>query len=232
MVKEVLVSGKLDTKDVMAFMVNHNYSRVGGALTGIAGVVSLIASPILFLQGDKTTAIALALVAFMYAIATPLGFYTKARRQMRMNPVFKNKMTFRFTEDTLKVQLYTGASEIPWPDVFRIKFLKAQVLVYLKENHALILPIANFACDDDLALVRDFVERNQLGIPKPRRVAEVKEAMDAAERPKEAIEEAAAPEAEGTETTEPVEVTQAVQKEAIEAPRQEEAEEDPHDENL
>lgn len=231
MVKEVLVSGKLDTKDVMAFMVNHNYSRVGGALTGIAGVVSLIASPILFLQGDKTTAIALALVAFMYAIATPLGFYTKARRQMRMNPVFKNKMTFRFTEDTLKVQLYTGTSEIPWPDIFRIKFLKAQVLVYLKESHALILPVANFACDDDLALVRDFVAQNQLGVPKPRRNADVTEAMEAAEGPEEAIEEAIAPEVEGTETPE-VEAIQTVQEEATAAPLQEEAEEDPHDENL
>lgn len=170
MVKEVLVTGKLTTKDVTTFMFYHNYSRLGGALTGIFGVIGLIIAPLMFWLGDLTMAAAFGIVALMYGIVTPLGFYTKASRQMRMNPVFKNTMSFRFTSDELKVRLYTGASEILWQDVYRIQVLKEQVLVYLKESHALIIPVRNFENEGDLQLVKDFVERNKLAVPKTRRL--------------------------------------------------------------
>ncbi len=170
MVKDVLVSGKLDSTDVVRFMFYHNYSRIGGALTGLFGLAGILISPIMFLTGDMTSGIILALVGFMYGLFTPLGFYTKAKRQIRMNPVFKNKMTFKFTSDMLKVQLYTGASEILWQDVYKIKSLKDQMLIYIEETHALIVPFRFFACEDDVALVEDFVQRNRLGITKNRRL--------------------------------------------------------------
>lgn len=170
MVKDVLVSGKLDTPDVVRFLFYHNYSRLGGALTGLFGLIGLVLSPIMFLTGDMASGIILALVGFMYGIFTPLGFYTKARRQIRTNPVFKNKMTFKFTSDMLKVQLYTGASEILWQDVYVIKSLRDQMLIYIEETHALILPLRYFACEDDVALVKDFVQRNQLDLAKNRRL--------------------------------------------------------------
>lgn len=170
MVKEVLVSGKLETSDVVKFMFYHNYSRLGGLLTGIFGLLGLIISPIMFVTGDMISGAILALIGFMYGIFTPLGFYTKARRQIRMNPVFKNKMNFRFTSDFLKVQLYTGASEVVWQDVYRIKSLKSHFLIYLKENNALIVPFRYFPCEDDVELVKDFAHRNELDIPKNRRL--------------------------------------------------------------
>lgn len=170
MVREVIVTGKLDVSDVMTFMFHHNYSRIGGAITGVFGGVSIIAAPIMFLTGDKVSGIILVLVALMYGIITPLGFYAKAKRQLRMNPVFKNDMTFRFGSDDLQVDLYTGQTTILWQDVYQIKVLKKQLLIYLKEANALILPLRNFVAEEDIELVKDFIVRNQLDVPHTRRL--------------------------------------------------------------
>lgn len=170
MVREVIVTGKLDVSDVMKFMFHHNYSRTGGALTGIMGVISIVVAPFMFLTGDMVSAIILSLVGLMYGILTPLGFYTKASRQIRMNPVFKNDMTFRFGSDDLQVNLYTGQTTLLWQDVYQIKVLKTQLLIYLKEANALILPLRNFVSEEDIELVKDFIVRNRLDIPHTRRL--------------------------------------------------------------
>ena len=170
MVKEVVVTGKLEVADVLSFMFYHNYSKIGGALTGIFGIVGIILGPVMLWMGAITSGVILTLVGFMYAVATPLGFYTRAKRQLRTNPVFKNIMTFRFGSDDLKVELFTGNSAMLWQEVFRIKVLKKQILVYVKEAQALIIPIVNFDSSDDLQLVKDFVARNHLEVPHNRRL--------------------------------------------------------------
>jgi len=170
MVRDVIVTGRLDVLDVVKFMFHHNYSRVGGAITGVLGVLSMIVAPIMFLTGDVVSGIILCLVGLMYGIVTPLGFYRKARRQIRMNPVFKNDMTFRFGRDDLEVNLYTGKTLILWQEIFRIKVLKTQMLIYIKEANALILPLRNFGSEEDIELVKDFITRNQLEIPHTRRL--------------------------------------------------------------
>lgn len=170
MVKEVVATGKLDVIDVVSFMFYHNYSTIGGALTGIFGVVGLIAAPIMLITGDITSGVILAFVGLMYGILTPLGFYTRAKRQIKTNPVFKNTMTFSFGSDELKVELYTGITEILWQDVERIKVLKNQILVYLEASQALIIPVGNFENIEDVQLVKDFVQRNHLNLPHSRRL--------------------------------------------------------------
>ena len=170
MVKEVLVSGKLTYRDVLEYMFYHNYTRLGGALTGVAGIVSLLAAPWFLYQRDWVVGGLLTFIALAYGVLTPLFFYGRSRRKMRTNPVFKNKMTYRFTSDMLRVQLYTGDTDILWQDIHCFRFTRNLVLVYLKGNNALIIPVRHFACDDDLVLVKEFVERNHLAIPKHRRL--------------------------------------------------------------
>lgn len=170
MVKDVVVTGRLNVKDMMTYLLYHNYSKLGGILTGVFGVVGMIGAPIMFYTGDNISGAVLALVGFIYGIYTPMSFYSRARRHLRTNPVFKHDMTYIFTSDALKVAIYTGKNEILWQDIFRIKILRSQVLIYLKEKQALILPVRNFESTEDLHLVKNFVERNHLAIPHNRRL--------------------------------------------------------------
>ncbi len=120
MVKEVVVSGKLTVKDLFTFLIYHNYSSIGGKLTGALGLLGLILAPVLLFQKDLLTGLVFAAVALMYVVITPLDFYSKALRQLRSNPVFKNKMTFAFSDASLRTTMYTGASEIVWTDIVKI----------------------------------------------------------------------------------------------------------------
>ncbi len=170
MVREVKATGMIDTKDVMSFMIYHNYSTIGGLLSGICGVIGIIISPVMFMMNDLISGFILAGMGLVYGIVTPIGFYSRTRRYMRTNPVFKHPMTFVFTSDDLKIDLYTGISEIPWQELYQVKVLKKHMLVYVEKNNAFVLPVANFSDEEDVVLVKDFIKRNKLEIPKMHRL--------------------------------------------------------------
>ncbi|PKM57427.1 MAG: hypothetical protein CVU98_06140 [Firmicutes bacterium HGW-Firmicutes-3] len=172
MAKEIKVSGKLIVKDVVAFMFYHNYSRWGGRLTALLGVLGLILAPIFLMNKDILSALIFAFLAFAYIVVTPLDFYAKARRQIHMNPVFKNKMTFIFEDDLLRVKLYTGASQVAWQEVTKVVMLKEIIFVYLQDNHALIIPKRNFLKKDDYEVVGRLIEEKKLSIHKDKRMEE------------------------------------------------------------
>lgn len=170
--KDIIASGKLTVKDLLSFLFYHNYSRIGGKLTGVLGLIGLVAAPVFFYLGDTISAIIFAVVAVMYVVITPLDFYSKALRQVKTNPVFKNKMTFTFRDEGLRAIMYTGLTELEWDDVIRVVVRNAYFYVYLKETHALIVPKENFACIDDVELLEDFIEDNELGLHINKRMKE------------------------------------------------------------
>jgi hypothetical protein len=170
MAKEIKVSGKLIVNDVVTFMFYHNYSRWGGRLTALLGMAGLILAPIFLINKDILSALIFAFLAFAYIVVTPLDFYAKARRQIHMNPVFKNKMTFIFEEDLLRVKLYTGASEIAWQDVIKVAMLKEIIFVYIQDNHALIIPKRNFLKKEDYDVVKRLIEEKKLSLHKDKRM--------------------------------------------------------------
>lgn len=169
MVKEVMVSGKLTLKDMMAYQLYHNFSQVGGVFTGIFGLSALVFAPVMFIARDWIMAALLLTVALMYAVYTPLAFLSRAKRKI-VHPVFKNTMTFRFGEEKMKIQLYSGSSEVLWEDVYQIRFFRDWVFIYLEPNQALILPGRFFVCEDDLLILKEFVNAEGLGIAKLKRM--------------------------------------------------------------
>lgn len=170
--KTIIISGKLDKKDILAFLFSHNYSRLGGKLTALAGIIALVLAPVFIYKGNLATGLILCIVALMYTVATPLDFYFKASRQMRVNPVFKNKITYILSEEDFEVKLYTGASKVSWEKVIKVTELKNQFLIYLKEKHAMIVPKKNFACVDDVELLKEFIQEKKLGINLKKRMEE------------------------------------------------------------
>lgn len=168
--KEIVVKGKLETKDVLSFLLHHNYTSIGGMLTGILGVIGLIAAPIFFLSGDNMSGAIFTLFAFMYVIYTPLGFFSKASLQMRTNPVFKNEMTFKFTEEQLKVKLYTGVTAVEWKQIVKVVVSKKHIYIYIQEANALIIPKSNFSSEEDIKEVEAFVIEKQLSLNIKKRL--------------------------------------------------------------
>lgn len=178
MIKEVIASGKLSVKDLSSFLFYHNYSRIGGKLTGAMGVVGFILAPIFFLQKDMLTGVVFAIMALMYGVFTPLDFYSKAKRQLRTNPVFKNKMTFVLTDTVLRTTMYTGASELEWDDIIKIIVRKDYYYIYIKEDHALVVPKRNFACVDDIQIFEEFIDDKGLDIHVKKRLEVVEDVRD------------------------------------------------------
>lgn len=178
MIKEVMASGKLTVKDLFLFLIYHNYSRLGGKLTGILGLIGVVLSPIFFLMGDKISGIVFAIVALMYLVITPLDFYSKALRQLKSNPVFKNKMTFVFSDEGVRATMFTGVSYLEWDKIIRVIVRKEYFYVYIKESQALIIPKNNFACLDDADILEEYIKDNALAMYVQKRVKEEENASE------------------------------------------------------
>lgn len=200
MIKDVMASGKLTTKDLMLFSIYHNYGTLGGKLTGAFGVGGLILAPIFYLLGDSVTAIIFGLAALMYVVITPLDFFSKAKRQIRSNPVFKNKMTFIISTENLQSIMYTGSSHIVWSEVVKVVEVNDYFFVYVKEKHALVIPKSFFACLDDVDIFKEFILDEGLDIHIKKRYGDdVEEAADTMVESEELSDEIESVEAEPDE---------------------------------
>jgi hypothetical protein len=79
-------------------------------------------------------------------------------------------MTFIISEDTLKVKLYTGSSELNWDEVIKVVPLKDVVLVYIQDAHALIIPKRHIKSAEDSDRILKLIVDKNLRLTREKRI--------------------------------------------------------------
>ena len=76
------------------FMLYHSYRNFQGVFGTFLGAAVLILAIMTF--GDVSTGYTILYLAFavIFLVYTPLGLYTKAKRQVAMTPAFKKPITY------------------------------------------------------------------------------------------------------------------------------------------
>lgn len=138
--KEVKFSVQVTVKDMFAFLMHHSYR--GGALIADAivtfGAIGLLIAG--FGKGDPVKTVALIFVAMLFTVVHPLQLYSKARKQVTKNEVFKKPLNYVLTEEGITLSQGAESQSITWADVFQVKEYKSQILVYTGRVYAFIWP--------------------------------------------------------------------------------------------
>jgi len=149
--KEVKFSVQVTVKDMFAFLMHHSYS--GGALIADAivtfGAIGLLLAG--FGQGDPVKTVALILVAMLFTVIHPLQLYSKARKQVKNNEVFKKPLDYVLNEEGITLSQGEQSQSITWADVYRVREYKSQILVYTGRIYAFVWPKRELAeCENEV----------------------------------------------------------------------------------
>lgn len=155
----VEASVQMTEKDLFKFMMYHAYSKIGGMLTLIFSLISLIMIPYAFIAWkDLFMAGVFLLVVIMYLVITPLNMYSQSKRQVQTNPVFKRPLTFYISEELLTIHQYTGEVKFTWEQIYKVKVTKSNYLFYMNLQQAFILP-KEAVDEDDIELLHQIIDK-------------------------------------------------------------------------
>ncbi len=138
--KEVKFSVQVTVKDMFSFLMHHSYrggSLIADAIVTFGAIGLLLAG---FGKGDPVKTVALIFVAMLFTVIHPLQLYSKARKQVKNNEVFKLPLDYVLTEEGITLSQGEQSQSITWADVYQVKEYKSQILVYTGRVYAFIWP--------------------------------------------------------------------------------------------
>ncbi len=146
---EVKFSVQITVKDMFLFLVHHSYrgvSLLADAIVTFGAIGLLLAG---FGKGDPVKTVALIFVALLFTVVHPLQLYSKARKQVKGNEVFKKPLDYVLNDEGITLSQGEQSQSITWADVYQVKDYKSQMLVYTGRVYAFVWPKqALVECED------------------------------------------------------------------------------------
>ena len=164
---KIQVTVKTKTIDLFRFMAFHAYSQIAGMITLGSALLSLILLPIaLFVWRDNFIAFIFTLLIVFYLILTPLNMFSQAKRQVIVNPVFKNPIIYHISEEVFEVEQHTGNIRLYWHQLSAIKRSPFDYLFYVNKDQAFIMP-KKLVGTEDVAKLEEILGKAQTEIDLP-----------------------------------------------------------------
>lgn len=129
------------------FLLYHAYSKFSGFLINILGFAVIILGVIEFVTGRTGAAGAAAYLAAaaVFIGYTPLLLRRRAKKQVEIDPEYKEPVEYTFSEDEgITARWESGSRHIDWSEVRRAVVAPKTIGVYYGKDQALILPKADF----------------------------------------------------------------------------------------
>lgn len=137
------VTVKVTEKDLFHFFLYHNYTRPSGILTGILGLVALVALPIA-IGKDLFTGLLFGVLAFSFLLQPLVSFFLKSRSQVKHNPVFSREMAFTVVEEGIHIDQHQSSQTLKWEQVVKVAESKKMILLYVSKVQAFLIPKHSF----------------------------------------------------------------------------------------
>ena len=71
---------------------------------------------------------------------TPISLYLSAKRQIKCSPVFREAITYSFTEEGLTSSQNDTTTEAAWDTMIKVVSTSKSIIIYTGRNRATILP--------------------------------------------------------------------------------------------
>lgn len=156
--KEVKFSVRITVKDMFLFLLQHSYrgsALIADAIVTFGAIGMLLAG---FGKGDPVKAVALILVALLFTVVHPVQLYSRARKQVTKNDVFKKPLDYTLTDEGITLSQEAESQSFGWTDVYQVRESKSQILVYTGRVYACIWPKRDLAEHEEE--VREFFRKN------------------------------------------------------------------------
>ncbi|MBU9726412.1 YcxB family protein [Diplocloster modestus] len=168
---EIKFDVKMTAQTMYDFMLYHSYRNFQGVFGTFLGAAVLILAIMTF--GDVSTGYTILYLAFavIFLVYTPLGLYTKAKRQVAMTPAFKKPITYILNPEGIATEQDGNKAQAKWSDIYKVRKTKKSLLLYLNKVNAVILPIESMGVqyDEVAACIREHIPENRVRIKASRK---------------------------------------------------------------
>ena len=130
---------KMTQKIMYNFLLHHAYNSISVLITNVFGVLAagLGATMLTEDAGKGIMYLVLGIAVIAY---TPFSLYLSAKRQIKSSPVFKDAITYSFTEEGLTSSQNEITTEAPWATMIKVVSTSKSIIIYTGKNRATILP--------------------------------------------------------------------------------------------
>lgn len=135
----IQVSIKVETVDMFCFMLQHTYRSIAG----ICGVLFSVAAFVVLLWTwgtvDISYMILLAVCSALFTIINPLMLFTKAAKQVVLNPAMKIPIVYTFGEEGFTMKQGKEEATAEYHSLYRVRNTKNYIYLYGTGNRANII---------------------------------------------------------------------------------------------
>lgn len=127
-------------KNMYEFLMRHAYVSVMGIASLAFSILAFAYLCINFSDMTKGKLVLLIIASLMFTVINPIWIYFTAAKQVKLNPTFKDTITYEISESGVKV--VQGEEELPveWNEVQKVVETNNSMIIYLSKVRAFVIP--------------------------------------------------------------------------------------------
>jgi len=125
---------KMSVSALYDYNMHHAYTSASGLLGTMVGILLIIG----FLQ--NTQYYALLVAGIIIILYMPITLYTGAKKQMLLNPAFKNSIHYAMDDEGVTVSNDQDEMKVEWKDIYRAYSTNQSIILSTSKVNAWIFP--------------------------------------------------------------------------------------------
>ena len=130
---EIEFDVKMTSGDLYDYMLHHTYGSMSGLIGAVAGALMVVAG----FSGAGVLCIIAGIVILLYL---PVTLFLKSKQQFLANPVFKQPLHYKLTEEGIEVSQGEEVQRQKWEDMYKAVSTTKSLVIYTTAVNAAIFP--------------------------------------------------------------------------------------------
>ena len=125
---------QMTTSALYDYNMQHAYTSAAGLLGSCVGALLIVA---FFMQPANIACLVAGLIIILY---TPITLYTRAKKQVMLNPAFKKPMHYKMTDAGVTVSNGEDELTVEWENMYKAYATNQSIILATSKMNAWIFP--------------------------------------------------------------------------------------------
>ena len=137
---EVKYDVKMTQKIMYNFLMNHTYKSMAGIAGVLFGIGAFVIMAVTWGDVPEWQSMVYLLFGFWFLLYQPVSLYTRAAKQVKLNPTFQKPVTYIMSDTGIVTMQGDKQAEIAWEDMLKVTETKLSLLAYTGKRYSFVLP--------------------------------------------------------------------------------------------
>lgn len=137
---EVKFDVKMTQKIMYNFLMNHTYKSMAGIAGVLFGIGAFVIMAVTWGDVPEWQSMVYLLFGFWFLLYQPVSLYTRAAKQVKLNPTFQKPVTYIMSDTGIVTTQGDKQAEIAWEDMLKVTETKLSLLAYTGKRYSFVLP--------------------------------------------------------------------------------------------